>query len=536
MGEAMKILITETIGDSGLALLREHTDVDLRLRLSVPDLLSIVGEYEGLVVRSSTQVNSELLQAGKNLRIVGRAGTGVDNIDVDAATRLGIMVVNAPYGNSNAVAEHTFALILALARRIFPAISALKAGRWERSNMQGIEVRGKVLGLVGLGRIGRMVAAKARALEMRVVAFDPYVAPGGAASLGVQLLSLEELLSTADFVSVHTPLTSATHRMIGAAQLALLKPEAFIVNCARGGLIDERALCEALRAGQLAGAGLDVFENEPVYDPELVSLPNVIATPHVGASTAEAQENVSLDVAQAIVDFAQGRIPETPVNVPYLAPQAAEYLLPYIDLAERMGSFFIQWRARITGPLELVYTGELCEYDTRVLTSAFLAGLLRSVTAEPVNVVNSRHVAAQAGLDVSEISLARPDRHGSLITARMLNGDEPRDIAGAIVNHEPHLTQLDGHVLTCVLQGHMLVDVHHDRPGIVGNLGLLLGSRNVNIAFAQLGRVKRGGQAILILGLDEALPTTALPAILELPNIVRARAVELPPLTGDSEG
>jgi D-3-phosphoglycerate dehydrogenase len=531
----MRILVTETIGASGLQLLQEHTDVDQRLKLSPAELLEIIGQYDGLVVRSSTQVTAELLQAGERLRVVGRAGTGVDNIDVDAATERGILVVNAPAGNSNAVAEHTIALILALARRLFPAVSALKAGRWEKSHLQGIEVRGKVLGLVGLGRIGRMVASKARALEMRVMAFDPYVAPGGAASLGVQLVSLEELLSTADFISIHTPLTPTTHWMIGAEQLALIKPEAFLINCARGGLIDERALCEALAAGKLAGAGLDVFEQEPVCDQDLVSLPNVIATPHVGASTAEAQENVSLDVARAIVDYAEGRFPETPVNVPYLAPQAAEYLLPYIDLADRMGSFFVQWRARISGPIELTYTGELCDYDTRVLTSAFLAGLLRPVTAEPVNVVNARHIAAQSGLEVSETCLARPDRHGSLISASMVNGDEPRDIAGSVINQEPHLTQLDGQSMTCVLQGHMLVDEHHDRPGIVGNLGQLLGARNVNISFAQLGRARRGGQAILILGLDEALPKAVLPEILNLPNIVRARAVALPLLPGFDE-
>ncbi len=531
----MRILVTETIGTAGLELLREHADVDVRRGLNSTELLDVIGAYDGLVVRSNTQVSAELLKAGERLRVVGRAGTGVDNIDVNAATEQGILVVNAPAGNSNAVAEHTLALILALARRLFPAVSALKEGRWEKSQLQGIEVRSKVLGLVGLGRIGRMVAAKAKGLEMRVLAYDPYVAPGGAASLGVQLVSLEELLSSADFISIHTPLTKNTHWMIGAEQLDLIKPDAFLVNCARGGLIDESALCEALMQGKLAGAGLDVFEQEPVCNPDLVSLPNVIATPHVGASTAEAQENVSLDVARAVVDHIEGRFPETPVNVPYLAPQAAEQMLPYIDLAERLGAFFVQWRAGISGPIELTYRGEICEYDTRVLTSAFLAGLLRPVTAEPVNVVNARYVAAQSALEVSEMCLTHAERYGSLISARMLNGHEVRDIAGAVINQEPQLIQLDGQSLTCVLQGHMLVDAHHDRPGIVGNLGQLLGERNVNISFAQLGRAKRGGQAILILGLDDPLPQALIPEILDLPNMVRARAVELPPLPGFDE-
>jgi len=531
----MRILVTETLGDSGMAYLHEHAEVDVKLHLSHQELCEILPEYDALIVRSSTKVDEALLEAGTRLRVVGRAGTGVDNIDVEAATERGILVVNAPAGNSNAVAEHTIAVILALARQLIPAVCSLKAGRWEKNNLQGIEVRNKVLGLVGLGRIGRLVASKAKGLEMRVVAYDPFISPGGAASIGVDLLPLDDLLRTADFISVHTPLTPATRGMIGARELGLLKPEAYVVNAARGGLIDEAALREALEAGRIAGAALDVFEVEPAQDQGLLSQPRLIATPHLGGSTAEAQENVALDVAQAVVDFLEGRFPSNPVNVPYVAPQEAEFLQPYIDLAERMGSFFIQWRSRISGPLELVFEGDLCDYDTRVLTSAFLAGVLRYATAEPVNIVNARHVASLAGLEVSEMSLARPQRLGSLISARMLNGTEPRDITGTMVNGQPHLVTLDGQPLDCVAQGHMLVDVHHDVPGIVGNLGQLLGSSGVNISFAQMGRARRGGDAIMILGLDEPLPQQLIPRILELPNIHVARAVELPPLPGYEE-
>jgi D-3-phosphoglycerate dehydrogenase len=531
----MRILVTETLGDSGMAYLRVHADVDQHLRLSHQELCDILPDYDALVVRSSTRVDEALLQAGTSLRVVGRAGTGVDNIDVDAATKLGILVVNAPAGNSNAVAEHTIALILAMARQLVPAVCSLKAGRWEKSSLQGIEVRNKVLGLVGLGRIGRLVASKARGLEMRVVAFDPFISPGGAASIGVDLLPLDDVLRTADFISVHTPLTPATHGMIGTRELGMLKPEAFIVNAARGGLIDEEALRATLEAGTIAGAALDVFETEPVQDAALIAQERLIATPHLGGSTAEAQENVALDVAQAVIDFLEGRFPSNPVNVPYVAPQEAEFLRPYVDLADRLGSLFIQWRTRISGPIELVYEGGVCDYDTRVLTAAFLAGLLRAATAEPVNIVNSRHVASRAGLDVSEMCLSRSDRPGSLITARMVNGFEPRDISGAVINGQPHLVELDGQPLDCVAQGHMLVDVHHDVPGIVGNMGQLLGSNGVNISFAQMGRARRGGEAIMILGLDEALPQHLIPRILELPNIHIARAVELPRLPGYEE-
>ena len=285
----MRILVTETLGDSGMAYLRQHADVDQRLRLSHDELCAILPDYDALIVRSSTRVDESLLQAGTRLRVVGRAGTGVDNIDVDAATRLGILVVNAPAGNSNAVAEHTIALILAMARQLVPAVCSVKEGRWEKSRLQGIEVRNKILGLVGLGRIGRLVASKAKGLEMRVVACDPFISAGGAASIGVDLLSLDDVLRTADFISVHTPLTPATRGMIGARELALMKPQAFLVNAARGGLIDEAALRDALEAGTIAGAALDVFETEPVQDKSLIAQERLIATPHLGGSTAEAQ-------------------------------------------------------------------------------------------------------------------------------------------------------------------------------------------------------------------------------------------------------
>ncbi|MGI6367128.1 MAG: phosphoglycerate dehydrogenase [Anaerolineae bacterium] len=531
----MRVLVTEVLGESGMAFLQEHTSVDVRTKLSHEELCAILPDYDALIVRSATKVNASLLESGKRLRVVARAGTGVDNIDVDAATRLGILVVNAPAGNSNAVAEHTIALILALARQLVPAADSLKAGRWEKNRLQGIEVRNKTLGLVGLGRIGRMVAAKAKGLEMRVVAFDPFVSPGGAASIGVELLTMDEVLQTADFISVHTPLTPATRGLIGERELAMIKPEAYLINAARGGLIDEKALREALDAGRLAGAALDVFEVEPVQDQALLAHENLVATPHLGGSTAEAQENIALEVARAVVDYLEGRFPPNPVNVPYVAPQEAEAMQPYIDLADRLGSFFIQWRTRISGPLELVFEGEVCEYDTRVLTAAFLAGLLRDATAEPVNIVNARHVASQAGLEVSEMALQRPDRTEGQITARMVNGPEPRDISGVLVNGKPHLAGLDGQRLDCVAQGHMIVDVHHDVPGIVGNLGQLLGSNGVNISFAQMGRARRGGEAIMILGIDDTPPADIIPQILELPHIRRAQVVELASLPGYDE-
>ncbi len=532
----MRVLVTEPLSEPGLELLREAGDVDVRIGLAPEDLAVAIGEYDALVVRSATKVTATLLDAGCRLRVVGRAGTGVDNIDVPAATRRGVVVVNAPAGNSNAVAEHTIALMLALARRIFPAVSSLKAGRWEKRSLEGFEVKDKTLGLVGLGRIGMLVASKARGLEMRVVAYDPYVSPDRVASAGVELAPLEEVLRCADFVSVHTPLSPDTRGMIGARELAMLKPTAYVLNCARGGIVDEEALRAALERGEIAGAALDVFEEEPATDSPLVGLPNVIATPHLGASTAEAQEHVALDVARSVADVLAGRIPEGPVNLPYVPPKAFEFLQPYIDLATRLGSFFVQWRGELLGHLELVYEGEVCDYDTRVLTSAFLAGLLEPVSAVPVNLVNAAQHAGDRGLVVAEARLGRGTHFGSLITARFGGTPEPKDISGALVQGEPHLVGLDGQRLDCVAQGRMLVDLHHDRPGIVGRMGQILGQADINIGFVQMSRVSRGGPSIMILGLDESVPPDLMPRFLDVPNVQRVRMVNLPPYNGYLEG
>ncbi|MHB0857332.1 MAG: phosphoglycerate dehydrogenase [Anaerolineae bacterium] len=526
----MRILVTETLGEAGMAVLQNAGDVDVRKGLTPEALRAAIVDYDALVVRSATQVDAPLIEAGCRLRVIGRAGTGVDNIDVDAATARGIVVVNAPAGNSNAVAEHTIALMLALARHVVPAVDSLKSGRWEKSRLQGFEVRGKTLGLVGLGRIGSLVASKARGMEMRVVAYDPYASPERAASGGIELLPLDTVLAESDYLSVHTPLTAQTRGLLGAEQLARMKPTACVLNCARGGIIAEDALYDALSQGRLASAALDVFEVEPATGNRLISLPNVIATPHLGASTAEAQENVAIDVAESVADVLAGRIPAGPVNVPYLPPQAVEFLRPYLDLAQRLGSFFVQWRGGLAGKVELVFEGEITEYDTSVLASAFLAGLLGPVSAEPVNMVNASHLAERRGLVVSEERRGRREQNlGSLILAR-IPGTEEQSIAGAVIQGEPHLLGLDGQRLDAVVQGRMLVDLHGDRPGIVGRMGLLLGEADINISFVQMSRVSRGGDQIMILGLDEEVSQDLLPCFLEVPNVRRVRMVSLPPL------
>jgi D-3-phosphoglycerate dehydrogenase / 2-oxoglutarate reductase len=527
----MKVLVTEPLEQGGMDILRQHAQVDIRKNPTSVELLAMIGEYDALVVRSRTQVTRQILETCSKLKVVGRAGTGVDNIDVDAATAQGVIVVNAPAGNSNAVAEQTIAMMLMLARRLFQAVSSLKAGRWEKSSLQGCEVKGKVLGLVGLGRIGSLVASKAKGMEMRVVAFDPYASPERAATSGIELLALDEVLRISDFCSVHTPLTPDTHGLIDAAKLALMKPTAYILNCARGGIVDELALKNALAARVIAGAALDVFEVEPVTDAELIASPSLIATPHLGASTIEAQESVSLDVAQAVVDVLEGRMPASPVNLPYMPPKMASFILPYVDLAQRMGSFFIQWRGGLQSKIELVFEGDLNDCDTRVLTAAFLAGLLKSVSAAPINIVNALVYAQQRGLVVSEVRDGQPGQHNNVISAHFPDAEDA-NISGAIIQGEPHLVTLDSRRLDAVLQGRMLVDIHEDRPGFVGRIGQMLGSANINIAFAQLSRASRGGQSIMILGLDDEVPQELMSSVLQLPGVNRVRMVNLPELDG----
>ncbi len=527
----MQILVTEPLERGGMDLLRQHASVETRKNPTPEELAAIIDDYDALVVRSRTQVTRELLSHCNKLKVVGRAGTGVDNIDVDAATERGIIVVNAPAGNSNAVAEQTIAMILVQARRLYQAISSLKAGRWEKSSLQGFEVKGKVLGLVGLGRIGSLVASKAKGLEMRIIAFDPYTSPERAASSGIELLDLDSVLRQSDFVSVHAPLTPETRRLIDAEKLKMMKPTAFIVNCARGGIIDEADLKAALAAKQIAGAALDVFEVEPVTDTDLISLPNLVATPHLGASTIEAQESVSLDVAQSVIDVLEGRLPSSPVNMPYLPPNMAELVMPYVDLAERLGSFFIQWRGSLQGKIEITYEGELIDCDTRVLTAAFIAGLLKSVSDAPINAVNALVYAQQRGLIVSEVRGAKSKVPHNVITARFPE-NEDANIAGTIIQDEPHLIALDSQRLEAVLQGNMLVDVHQDRPGFVGRIGQALGSANINISFAQMSRSSRGGLSIMILGLDDDVPPSLMEPLMQLPGMERLRMVKLPRLDG----
>jgi D-3-phosphoglycerate dehydrogenase / 2-oxoglutarate reductase len=529
--DGAKILVSDDVSEAGLEPLRSAGfAVEKRVGLKPDELRAAVGDYDGLVVRSETKVTAEVLDAAARLRAIGRAGVGVDNIDVAAATQRGVVVMNAPDGNTMTTAEHTVALLLALARRVPQANASLSAGRWERKKFVGVELRGKTLGLVGLGRIGRVVASRARGFEMRVVAFDPFVAPEQLANAGVELAPLREVCARADFLSVHTPLTAETRGIIGAEELSLMKPTARVINCARGGLIDERALFDALREKRIAGAALDVFEQEPPpAGHPLLGLEEVIATPHLGASTVEAQEGVALTVAEQMRDYFLTGALRGAVNAPSLGARELQVLRPYMALAERLGRFQAQLADEPVGSARIEYAGEVAELDAAPVTRAFLSGLLRDVSAR-VNVVNAFLIAEERGIEVT--TSYRHAGAGEMVpavrTAVQTRGGE-ETVSGALfgANGEGRITEISGFVVEALPAGHMVVTRSRDVPGVIGRLGTILGARGVNISRFHLGRRERGGEAIAVVETDAPLEDSALAELLATEEIVSVRRIRL---------
>ena len=522
-----RVLVTESLSDEGLARLRESTEVDVRVGLSQEELLSIIGGYDALIVRSRTRVTAELLEAGHRLQVVARAGSGVDNIDVEAATRRGVLVVNAPQGNTVAVAEHAVGLMLALARHIPAADAAMKRGDWPKDALIGTELRSKTLGIVGLGRVGTALARRAAGFEMRIVAYDPFVSTEHAARLGVEMVSLDALLRVADFVSIHVPANERTRGLIGAEQLGLMKPTARLINCARGGIVDEVALARALAEGRLAGAALDVFAHEPPGATELVSSPKTVCTPHLAASTEEAQETCALDAAEQVLAALAGKAARYPVNAPIVSSEEMAALQPYLDLATRLGSFMGQMDGGAVGRLEFAYAGEPALHDTALLRSAMLVGLLRLVVDEPVNLVNAGAVAASRGLAVAERREPGAESYTNLLTLRALTTEGEHSVTGSVVRGRPHLVGIDGFWLDFPLEGYLLLSEHIEQPGVLGRMGTLLGEAGVSISFVQVGRWGRGSRGVMVLGLDDPAPPGLLDRIRALPSIRSVRLIKV---------
>ncbi len=500
-----KILVAEPLGQEGLELLRRYAQVDVRLKLSAADLAACLPAYHALIVRSGTQVNQTLLDAGKNLVVIGRAGVGVDNIDVDAATHQGIVVVNAPTTNIVAAAEHTIAMLWALARKIPQADASMRRGEWKREQFVGVELVGKRLGLLGLGRVGGEVARRANGLGMQAVAFDPYVSLERAAQMQVKLLSFDETLATSDFISLHTPATAETKKFIGAAELAKFKRGAFLANAARGVLLDENALLDALDAGHLAGAALDVFENEPPQNERLLRHPAIVLTPHIGGSTTEAATRVSLQIAEQVLDALHGRPARFAVNTPPNASALAPALQAYLGLAELLGRFYTKWVGGPLGDLEVEYAGKLAAEETGALTAALIKGLLEPIVETRVNLVNAQWVAQMHGIHLAERKTPHAARYENLIALR---GE--RVVCGTLLLDEPHIVQLDGNWVDFVPRGYVMLTRHRDRPGMIGKVGALLGAADVNIASMQVARERPRGEAIMVLNLDDPVPDAVM--------------------------
>ncbi len=540
-----RILVADPIADEGVAFLRRFADVDVRQGLGADGLADAIGEYDALVVRSETRVAASAFDAAARLRVVARAGVGVDNIDVDAATRHGVVVVNSPTGNITAAAEHTVALLLSLARHVPAANAALRAGQWARSKYVGVEIRGKTLGIIGLGKVGAEVARRAGegGLGMRLLAADPYASPEHARKLNAELVSLETLLPQADFITLHTSLTSGTRGLIGAEQLALLKPGARVINCARGGVVDEAALLEALRSGHVAGAALDVFSKEPPKDDATISAliahPNVVATPHLGASTEEAQVSVALDVAEQIEEVLRGGVARAAVNAPLILPETLRILEPWMALVEKMGRLYTQLHP---GPLhraELNISGEIAGYDTRPLTAALIKGLLESVSEAHVNIVNAQVIARDWGLDVTESRSTTAEQYANLVTIRVsANGDDkPAGILAATrAWGEERIVRVDRYATDFTPRGSILICHNVDRPGMIGRVGSVLGDAEVNIAHMDVGPVATGiadrerhpgGEALMVLSLDSPVPPEALERIRQMPDITGTAVITL---------
>jgi D-3-phosphoglycerate dehydrogenase / 2-oxoglutarate reductase len=532
----MRIIVADPISERGVDLLRA-TGWEV-LRPTKETLDAELPTADALIVRSATRVTAAVLERSTKLRVVGRAGVGVDNVDLDAATRRGVLVMNTPGGNAPSVAEHTLALLLSLARKIPSLDAAMHAGRWEKSKGQGTELRGKTLGLVGLGRVGAEVARRARALEMRVLACDPFLTEDAAREAGVILVPLDQLLAEADFLSLHTALVPETERMINAANLAKTKRGAYLVNTARGELVDEAALADALRSGQLAGAGLDVFAVEPPKDSPLVALPNLIATPHVAGSTAEAQEEVGTLIAQQVRDFLADGVVRNAVNLPSLSAEQYRRLQPYLLLAERLGSMVAQvvaGRGARLARIRIAFAGEPAELGTRVLRSAVLAGVLNSALADKVNLVNAESIASARGLAVEERGGRR--EHGFPDTIEV-SGEAATSDPGArafsvegtaLADTPPRLLRVDGMSLEAPLEGTLLLLRNRDVPGAIGKIGTLIGTQNLNIATYALGRREavRGAEAISVVRLDGDVPDSVLTPLRELEAITEARLVRL---------
>ena len=525
----VRVLISDKLSPAAVEIFKSRgIDVDLKPGLTPAELRAIIGEYDGLAIRSATKVTKEVLDAAPKLRVVGRAGIGVDNVDVKSSTARGVVVMNTPNGNAITTAEHAIAMMFALARQIPEATASTRAGKWEKNRFMGVELTGKTLGLIGCGNIGSIVADRAVGLRMRVVAYDPYLTEKRAIDLGVEKVELPELLSRADVITLHTPLTDSTRNILSRDALAACKKGVRIVNCARGGLIDEAALAEAITSGHVAGAALDVFETEPATASPLFALENVVCTPHLGAATSEAQENVALQVAEQMSDFLLTGAVSNAINMASVSAEDAPRLKPYMELCRQLGAFAGQMTQAAEGSLRSVtieYEGQVAKLNHKPLTAALLAGLLSPLMAG-VNMVNAPVLARERGLDIAETVHDRPSEYQTLVRVTVTTDKQTRSVAGTLfAGSSPRLVDIKGIRVEADFGRHMLYVTNQDKPGFIGRFGATLAEAGLNIATFHLGRAEAGGDAICLVSVDEPVSEEVLAIVRALPLVVQATSL-----------
>jgi D-3-phosphoglycerate dehydrogenase len=504
-------------------------EVDYKVGMTPEELKAVIGDYDGLAIRSATKVRADIIEAATNLKVVGRAGIGVDNVDIPEASKKGIVVMNTPFGNTVTTAEHGLSMMMALAREIPQATASTKSGKWEKGRFMGVEITGKTLGIVGIGNIGSIVADRAQGLKMTVIAYDPFISHDKAEQMGIELVELDELYARADFISIHTPLTDGTRNLLNADAFKKMKEGVLIVNCARGGIINEADLAEAIKGGKVRGAALDVFEKEPV-DPDhpLLGLDGVICTPHLGASTDEAQENVAIQVAEQIAEYLTKGIVKNALNIPSVSSDELPKLQPYLVLADKLGSVLGQLSESGLQKVSIEYSGEVSEYNLKPLTTTVLKGILEPMLQESVNLVNAPLIAKERGIEVVEATSSDAESFNSLIRVTLKTEKRERCVAGTLFHHkDPRIVQIDGIDIEAIPSGDILFVYNEDKAGMIGRVGTLLGNAGVNVATFQLGRDTSKERAISMINLDSKIDEALLSEIAAIPEIIEAKQVSL---------
>ncbi len=525
-----KVLVSDNLDQEGIDIFKNAPgiEVDVMTNLTPEELKGIIKDYDGLAIRSATKVTEEIIESAAKLKVVGRAGIGLDNVDKAAASKKGIVVMNTPGGNTITTGEHAIAMMMSLARNIPQASKSMKEGKWEKKKFMGTEVYNKTLGIIGTGRVGSIVASRAQGLKMNVVAYDPFISPETAKNMGITLVELDELLAQADFISIHTPLTDDTRNLINSKTIAQMKQGTFIVNCARGGIVNEEDLCEALKTGKIRGAALDVFVDEPTKNQELVSLDNVISTPHLGASTSEAQKNVAIAVAHQIVDYLTTGEIKNAVNFPSVSADVFAQIKPYLNLSEKLGQFSAQTVSGGIKAVTIEYSGEILDYNLAPITLSLLKGLLTPILQENINYINAPIIAKERGIKITESQSRESEDYKSLITVTIKTTKEEVSVAGTIFGRQdPRIVSINKFSVEVIPEGHMILLTNDDKPGVIGNIGTTLGDSSINIARLHLSRELVDGKALVVLSIDNLVTEDTMKKLKKIQNVLTVKKIEM---------